>query len=381
MKRILLGLVALSATVAIAQDTPVQTGTPSRLEAANGKKASVYLQRLEGGNLTFQAPKSTKNMTVPLNKIKSLGFSMSKEEFDFYREQNVISAEKITEIFKKPDLDRGAKLEEMFAVILENIAGIYNQGDYAGFISAIEPLMRERTQYMAIENNLDDFFIMLMESHRKLGDFSNVRECAATLSASPDPDKVEKAKSTLALVAITENDIATAETIRGELSSKAAALYLKALIEQAQGNSKQAIQTVSVIIAEHGNDLEWMPQSELLNAHLYLEMTGTNSVITTNSAMNTARQVKNMYAGSNVAADAKKFWASLGGEKIEAEEMAEKAKLAAAKKEAEIARAAAAEAARKERAEKRAAEKQAKKDAEAAAAATNLNTTAENLNK
>jgi len=128
---------------------------------------------------------------------------------------------------------------------------------------------------------------------------------------------------------------------------------------------------VTTIIADHANDREWMPATELLSAYLYLDMTGTNSVITTNSVINTARQVKNIYAGSQVAGEARKLWVSLGGEAIEAEEIARKAELAAATKKAKEERAAAREAERKAKQEARA----IAKAQEAAAASTNLNTT------
>jgi hypothetical protein len=367
-------LMSLVVSAVVAQDEIVQTGTPALLEAANGKKAKVFLQRLEGGNLTFQPFKSPKDMTVPSSKIKSLGFSMNKEEFDFFREQNVITEEEISGIFSKPDLGSAEKLQLIFAEILDNIAETYNQGDYAGLVSAIEPIMRGRGEYMSIENNLDGFYAMLMESYRKLDDFTKVKQCAAILQESSDAGKVEKAKVCLALVAVAEKDFPAAEAARGELGSEAASLYVKASIERAQDNPKEAIQTVTTIIAEHGNDLEWLPQSELLNAYLYLDMTGSNSVITTNSALNTARQVKNMYGGSNVAGDARKLWASLGGEKIEAEEKAEKAALAAAAKEAKAKRAAAA----KERKAAAKAKRDAEKAAQAAAATSaNSNTTTE----
>ena len=44
-----------------------------------------------------------------------------------------------------------------------------------------------------------------------------------------------------------------------------------------------------------------MPQSEFLNVHLYMD------IGLTNSAIQTARQVKNIYGNSNVAAEAQKM--------------------------------------------------------------------------
>ena len=374
MKRFLVSLITFSTLVADAQDEMVQSGTPALLEVSNGKKASVFLQKLEDGNITFQPRGSSNSMTVPTDKIKSLKFSMSKEEFDTCREQNIITSEQITGIYGKENLGNAEKLELIFKQILNNIAEFSYRGDDAGYVAAIEPFLIDRGEFSAIDNNLDEFYIMLMESYRKLGKLTEAKKCVANLLESNDQEKIEKAKVTMALIAISENDMSTADTIRSELNSEAAALYLQATIERANKNYKDAIKTVTTIISDHANDLEWMPHSELLAAYLYLDMTGTNSVITTNSAINTARQVKNIYAGSNVAGDARKFWASLGGEQIEAEEKAAKAERAAAEKLAKEKR---LEAEKIRRAEAKA-RREAEAAAKAAAASTNLNTTTEN---
>lgn len=290
MKRFLFSLIALAAITVAAQDEVVQTGTPAVLEAANGKKIKVFLQSLENDSLKFQPFKSTKNITVPSSKIRSLKF------FSTYD--------------------------------VEGIKTSFNAGEYDAVIAVLEPLLQELMQYMTIQNNMRDSLFMLFESYLGKGDFSNVRKNARYLLESGDSMYITKANVALALASINTGDLAAAEKIRDELESPAASLYLKASIERAQQKPKEAILTVTEIITDHANDLDWLPQGELLNAYLYLDMTGTNSVITTNSAMNTARQVKNIYAGSHVAADARKLWASLGGEAIEAAEAAEKAAVA-----------------------------------------------------
>ena len=316
MKYTITMLMSLVVASVIAQDEVVQTGTPALLEAANGKKAKVFLQSLEGGNLTFQPFKSPKDMTVPASKIKSLQF------------------------FTKFDA--------------ETLKQSFNEADYSTVLATLEPVMQDFKQYMPIENNLQDAFCMMLDSYQGEGDFPNVRKAAATLGNSSNPDLVLKAKVGQALATIDAGDYAAAEKIGAELDSPAAALYLKALVERAQNNPRQAMQTVTLIISEHANDLEWLPKSELLSAYLYLDMTGSNSVITTNSALNTARQVKNMYGGSNISGDARKLWVSLGGEKLEAAEA-----------EDEAAREVAVKAAK----ERREAEIKARKEAEAASKA------------
>lgn len=357
-------LILLAAASVFAQERSESTMTPALLVTATGKKAKVNLQGMADGNLTFAA--GSKSMTVPADKIASLGFSMTKEEFDAFRADGIISDEEVAAIFNREDLDRAKKLEEIFKTCLGNIEKLYNAADYAGTIAAVEPLMKGRGQFMAIENNLDDYYVMLMEAYRGVGDYAKGKQCAAVLQGSSDAEKVLLAKANLALVAIDEGDLATAETLEGELESDAAKLYVQACLLRAKDEPKAAFQTVTTIIAEHANDMEWLPRTELLSAYLYLDMTGTNSVITTNSAVTTARQVKNMYAGSHVAGEARKLWASLGGEALEAEEMAAKAAVAAAKAKREAEAKARREA---EREARKLAQAKAKAEAEAAAAA------------
>jgi len=52
------------------------------------------------------------------------------------------------------------------------------------------------------------------------------------------------------------------------------------------------------VVAQHKNDMKWLPPSELLGAELYLEMGRTNS------AFVTARQTQKIYAGMNFGKEA-----------------------------------------------------------------------------
>lgn len=329
MKRMILSLIALSAVVVFAQEEVTQSGTPAKLEAINGKKINVFLQRLEGEKLTFQPVKSTKDMTVPVSKIKSLQFYPKYDE--------------------------------------EAVNTSFVEGDFPAVLDVLEPLMNDFFEYMAIENNMRESFVLLYNCYRFSGDYDNAEKYAEKLLTLGDEALEMKGKAGLALVAIEKEDFATAEKYQLELAEKseAAGLFLKACIERAKGDPKRAIQIVTVIIEDHANDMEWLPASELLSAYCYLDLTGTNSIISTNSAMNTARQVKNIYAGSAVAADAKKLWTSLGGPEIEALAEAERAERAAAVKAAKE-RIAAEQKAKKEA---KAAEKAAAKAAAEAAAA------------
>ena len=297
MKWILTSLLVLASTGAMAQKKALQSGTPAKLEAINGKQLAVFLQSQKDGKLTFQPRKSTKNISVGVEKVSSLIFFLEYDE---------------------------ASVEKSFS-----------EGDYLTVTSTLDPLLAPIWEYMAVENNLREAFCFLMDSNRELGKFAEVRKAANILVASGNTELEQRGQVNLALVALAENDRQTAEKIRGEITSEAAGLYLRACLERADGQPKVAIQTVTKIIANHANDIDWLAPSELLCAYLYMDMVGRNSVITTNSAMNTARQVKNMYAGTHIAADAKKFWIELGGEAIELAAEAEEAEWEARKKEAE----------------------------------------------
>jgi len=335
MKRIWIGLVALAVTGAVAQQQQgAQSGTPALLEAFNGKQARVFLQDLKDGKLTFQAYKSNRNITVPAEKVKSLTF------------------------YPKYD---AAAVEQQFSA-----------GDYAAVVSSLDPLMEPYWEYMVVDNNLHGAFCMLMEAQRKGGNLSKVREAAALLVGSGDPVLVQRGQVNIALAAITDNDLETARKLRGEATSEAAGLYMQACIERAEQRPKDAIKTVSNIIIDHANDIEWLAPSELLCAHLYMdmmEMMGTNSVITTNSALHTARQVKNIYAGTSAAADAEKLWVSLGGAELEAAIAAKKAAREAEEKAAREKR----EAEEKAVQEKEEAEEKDRLEAAAAADAASTN--------
>jgi len=270
MKRILIGLAALAAVCAAQgqkQKAAPQAGTPAVLEAVNGKKIRVFLQKLENGKLVFQPYKSAKEIAVPAGKVKYLGFVLKYDA--------------------------------------EGVSQSFVDGDYAGVVATLEPLLESYAPYMVVDNNLRDAFAMLMKAYREKGDLGKARKAAEVLLRSGDPALVERGQVVLALAAIAGNDLPAAEKIRGEVPSEAAALYLKAGIERAKGEPKTAIKTAVGIISEHGNDMDWLPPAELLCARLYLDMGMTNS------AAHTARQVEHIYAGTHISADAARLRAPL----------------------------------------------------------------------
>ncbi len=270
MKRLLLSLVVLSATAISGQ--AVQSGTPAEIEVANGKKVKGFLQSLENDILTFHPNRSSKEYPAPVDKIKGLTFFPKYDAF---------------------------AVEQSF-----------NTGEYSDVIITLGPMMKPYWEYMAISNNLQSVFGMLVKSHLANEDFDQVQRAAEVLMESKLPNLLAQGQIYSALVAlsatttnglVTTNGLAMAEKMRDEVESEAAGLYLQACIERAKGEPRKAIWTICGIISDHGNDMDWMPASEWLAANLYLDDGMTNS------AANCARQVQSIYAGSNIAIDAEKL--------------------------------------------------------------------------
>lgn len=174
----------------------------------------------------------------------------------------------------------------------------FNQADYPAVIAALEPVVLPVADYMGFPNNLQEPCDLLMQACWWNAETAKAAALADQLRISPDPERKVSAQVIRALSALGLNDAATAEACRAAIDDPAAELYVRAAIEQAQGNPEQSIQTAVELIATHPNDMRWMPATELLCAKLYLEMGMTNS------AAATARQTEKLYAGMNVEKEA-----------------------------------------------------------------------------
>ncbi len=297
MKRLLFSLAVLSTAAAFGQ--VAQSGTPAQIEVAGGKKAKGFLQSLENGILTFQQVKSSRNIPAPVDKIDRLVF---------YPRYDAVAAEHS-----------------------------FNEGEYSTVIEILDSVMEPYWDYMSISNNMQAAFGMLVKAHLANGNFDQVERASDVLMEGSPPMLLE-GQVYAALVALsdtttngvaTTNGLAVAEKLRGEVASEAAGLYLQACIEQAKGEPNKASRIVAEIVASHGNDLDWMPQTELLSAILYLDAGMTNS------AVGTARQVQSIYAGSNIARDAEKLVAKLPEVKLPMEDQPVRKKKAKAPEKAE----------------------------------------------
>jgi len=175
----------------------------------------------------------------------------------------------------------------------------FNQADYSAVIAALEPVVLPVTDYMGFPNNLQEPCDRLMQAYSWNGDAAKAAGLADLLRISPDPERKVSALVIRALSALAQNEPAAAETCRAAIDEPAAELYVRAAMEQAQGEPEKAIQTAVELIATHPNNMNWMPPVELLCAKLYLELGMTNSAIAT------ARQTEKIYAGMNVEKEAR----------------------------------------------------------------------------
>lgn len=267
MKRLFNILATFLAVVALAQ-AQEQAGVPAKMEVVTGKTVPVFLQSLADGKLIFQIYKRTKN--IPLGDITKV------TRFDF---MNQFDSEGVTQLF--------------------------NTGDYQAVVDKmkadLKPSLDEYWQYMSVENNFQNEFCNLLTAYMELGEMADAEMAAATLMQSSNPDVRAKGTAAAIKIALAMEKIEDAEKMLESFDSEVGTLYLKACIERARKNPKAAFLLVNQIISEHPNDLNWMPQSEFLNVHLYMD------IGLTNSAIQTARQVKNIYGNSNIAADAQKL--------------------------------------------------------------------------
>ena len=259
MKRTLFLLVAGCALLgmsATAADGPMAV-----LYKKDGRAWRVTLIQNGGEQLTIRLEKGSASIQTPVDEIERLKMD-------------------------HPDYD------------LASAEDLYNRAEYAAVIKALEPVAAPAAEYMGIQNNLQDAFLLLTRAYYEHGDTEKARAAAARLCQSRDETLKLFGRVYAALTAVQAGDLQAAETARQQIDDPAAALYVQAFLERAQGKPVQAIQTAVQLIAKYPNDMDWMPRTELLCAELYEEM----GMIP--SAEATARQTAKFYAGMHVAPEA-----------------------------------------------------------------------------
>jgi len=254
MKRIFIFWIGLTllGSVGVAEEGPLAV-----LYKKNGQKWRYILLSQNGASLQVRTEKLKEHRTVAVEEIDWLDIQV-------------------------------AKYDEML------LQQRFNEADYAAIVTVLEPIVLPSADFMGIPNNLQDGFNLLMRTYCENGDTAKAREASARLMKSPDPELKCSAQVCRVRSALAENDLQTAEAVLAKISDPAAALYARACVERARQTPEIAIQTAVQLIAEHPNNLDWMPLTELLCAELYLEMGRPDS------AEAAARQTQKLYAGTNI---------------------------------------------------------------------------------
>lgn len=243
-------------------------GAPAILERNDGRAWRVMLQRIEKGQVVVRLENASGERLFKVEDIKRLQLSHAP-------------------------LD------------LKAAQASFDSADYGKTIQLLEPVTAPYRPFVAISNNLEDEFILLLRAYERNGNASQAVDLAQQLSVSPNPKVGDVARVMTALGAIRQNDLVKAEEIRAGLNESPAGLYIQASIERARGEPQKAIQTAIRLIADHGNDMDWMPRTELLCAALY------NDMGMEDSAASTARQTAAFYKGTGIGKEAERFLAEL----------------------------------------------------------------------
>jgi outer membrane protein assembly factor BamD (BamD/ComL family) len=95
--------------------------------------------------------------------------------------------------------------------------------------------------------------------------------------------------------------------------SKAEQIYNQALSLQADENAYEAVQVLSELIVHHATNDAFIAKAELLSAQLYTDLALWNA------AESTAKQVMNLYVGTETAAEASSLLKTIEKLRLEAE--------------------------------------------------------------
>jgi tetratricopeptide (TPR) repeat protein len=267
MKRIflLIFFLAVSTAVYAGEDAPAV------LETTDGKALRVFLMGIDGDQVSTEYQKLRQKKTFAAAEIKVINFNPKG--------------------FNELELTKLSK----------SVAELYDAADYDAVVAEIEPVVAPFAPYMSVSNNLQNMYGLLMEAYCRSDMFSEAAKASENLSWTADKSLQIKALVCGAVAASGQGDVAGAKNILKKIEDPAAALYAQAVIAQAEGNPREAIQIAVDLIAEYTNDRTWMPPTELLCAELYLELGRTNS------AQVTARQTAKLYQGTNIEKEAEAF--------------------------------------------------------------------------
>ena len=266
-KLISIAWVASSLTVCV--QGADQEGVPAKMTIVGRGSANVFLQNAKDGKVIFQLNRNPKNMVGPSDKI--------------------------------------AYLEFMGSVDLSAISSVYGKADYKHLISDVERGLDNSLDaywpYMNINNNFRNVFLMLMESYFQSQQYDEAGKAADVFIQSGDDDLADKGRSIHLRVALAKQDIELAEALLEQVVSPAGQLYLQACIQQAKGEYKASIWTITDLINKYANDFNWISQAELLNAKTYRLWADEQVEPYMDSAIFTARQTASIHKDTNSAGE------------------------------------------------------------------------------
>ncbi|MBN2685117.1 MAG: hypothetical protein JXR40_07545 [Pontiellaceae bacterium] len=266
--------IVLLLSVLVSWSHAQQSGLPAKMTVQGGNTVDVFLQGIEGGNVVFQLNRSTRNQSGPIERILYLQFLSTLDG--------------------------------------EALINLYSSADYAGMIQSVDRGLNSKTddywQFMSINNNYKKVFLMLMEAYFKVGDYEQAAAAGAGFAQNEeDSAAADKGRAMLIQLALMQEQIEEAEQQLETVVSPAAKLYLTACIQQKKGEYKASIWSVADLLKKYANDLDWVPQAELLNAVSYRLWTDDEVEPYMDSAISTARQVKNIHVDSSSAGEAEKL--------------------------------------------------------------------------
>lgn len=246
----------------------LQAEAPAILERTDGKAWRLSLRSRDNGWITARLENASSDRRYEVSGIRFLDFT-------------------------------GIKLDE------DRVEQSFCAADYDTVISTLEPALQPYLNYASISNNMENVFVLLMDAYSRKGDSSSAVTLAQKLKDSSNQAVAAPARIVLARSAVEQGRLADAKEQISALKDPVARLYLTVCLERAQGSPEQAIQTAVQLIAEHGNDMKWLPPTELLCAQLYRELGLLES------AAATARQAASFYEGTNIGAEARALHAEL----------------------------------------------------------------------
>ncbi|QHI70355.1 tetratricopeptide repeat protein [Tichowtungia aerotolerans] len=261
MKRIVILLTSVLCCLASAQESRTLN---AKLNRADGKAFRVILEDCDGTHLTYSLESGRESKTLPLVDIKELEIQLPKLSLDALQAKLVAA-------------------------------------EYAEVVSALEPVVGGAGIYMVVPNNAVSLYALLTKAYLRNGDIEKARGSAEQLKAVSDAAVKKQALATIAQCVLEAGELDEAGRLIGELSDPVAKLYLTARLQRAAGQSKEAIQTVIDLIASYPNDHNWMPQTEYLDAQLYLDLGMPDS------AAEVAHQVMVLYPRSEFKVEAQKL--------------------------------------------------------------------------